>query len=48
MGKGGNSLLEASVDGTLYIFDSASCLAIFNKFLIVYGNSFVSQLALNA
>jgi hypothetical protein len=46
--KGGNSLLEASVDGTHYIFDSASCLAMFNKFLNVYGNSFVSQLAVNA
>lgn len=48
MGKGGNSMLEASVDGTHYIFDTASCLAMFNKFLNVYGNSFVSELAVNA
>jgi hypothetical protein len=48
VGKGGHSMLEASVDGTHYIFDTASCLAMFNKFLNVYGNSFVSELAVNA
>jgi hypothetical protein len=46
--KGGDSILEASVDGTLYIFDKASCLAMFNKFLNVYGNGFVSELAVTA
>jgi YHS domain-containing protein len=46
--KSGNSTLEASIDGTRYIFDTASCLAMFNKFLNVYGNSFVSELAVTA
>jgi hypothetical protein len=48
LSKKGNPALEASVEGKRYVFDTASCLAMFNKFLNVYGNRFVSELAVNA
>lgn len=33
------------IDGTLYLFDSDSCLATFNKFQEVYGKDFTKGLA---
>jgi len=35
------------INGMLFVFDSQSCLEMFRKFQIVYGDTFVAQHALN-
>ncbi len=35
------------INGLRYVFDTQSCLEMFRKFQIVYGDSFVAQHALN-
>jgi YHS domain-containing protein len=36
---------QQTIDGTLYLFDTDSCLATFNKFQEVYGKDFTKGLA---
>jgi len=38
---------EQVIDGTPYVFDTDSCLAVFKKIQDVYGKSFVTELAFN-
>ena len=35
------------INGLRYVFDTQSCLEMFKKFQIVYGDTFVAQHALN-
>ena len=41
------SVYREVVNGMQYVFDTHSCLEMFRKFQIVYGNSFVAQHALD-
>jgi YHS domain-containing protein len=41
------SVYKEVINGMLFVFDSQSCLEMFRKFQIVYGDTFVAQHALN-
>ena len=40
------SVYKEVINGMLFVFDSQSCLEMFRKFQIVYGDTFVAQHAL--
>ena len=40
------SVYREVINGIRYVFDTKSCLEMFRKFQIVYGDSFVAQHAL--
>ena len=42
------STVEQVIEGTPYVFDTDSCLAVFKKIQDVYGKSFVTELAFNS
>ena len=41
------SVYREVIKGIQYVFDTQSCLEMFRKFQIVYGDTFVAQHALN-
>lgn len=40
------SMYSEVINGMLFVFDTQSCLEMFRKFQIVYGDTFVAQHAL--
>lgn len=41
-----SSAFRDVINGLLYVFDTQSCLEMFKKFQIVYGDTFVAEHAL--